>query len=92
MDTVSESIKKTRGALIVHEACLTGGFGAELVARIQDELLDYLDAPIKRVTSRDVPRPFSPPLEDYVLPRISDVIEAAREEFRVENLLQVGFH
>jgi len=65
--------------VIVHEACLTGGFGAELTARIQDELFDYLDAPIKRVAARDFPIPFSPPLEDFVLPKVSDVIEATRE-------------
>ncbi len=78
MDTVARSIKKTHRAVIVHEACLTGGFGAELTARIQDELFDYLDAPVKRVAAKDVPIPFSPPLEDYVLPKVSDVVEAAR--------------
>jgi pyruvate/2-oxoglutarate/acetoin dehydrogenase E1 component len=75
---VASSIKKTHRAVIVHEACLTGGFGAELAARIQDELFDHLDAPVKRVAARDVPIPFSPVLEDYVLPKVSDVIEAAR--------------
>ena len=78
MDTIARSIKKTHRVVIVHEACLTGGFGAELAARIQDELFDYLDAPIKRVAAKDVPIPFAPPLEDYVLPKIFDVIEAAR--------------
>jgi len=78
MDTVAQSIKKTHRAVIVHEACLTGGFGAELTARIQDELFDYLDAPVKRVAAKDVPIPFSPPLEDYVLPKVSDVVRAAR--------------
>jgi pyruvate/2-oxoglutarate/acetoin dehydrogenase E1 component len=78
MTTVAESVKKTKKGIIVHEACLTGGFGAELAARIQEELFDYLDAPVKRVAARDVPIPFSPPLEDYVLPKVSDVIETAR--------------
>ena len=78
MALVAESIKKTHRAVIVHEACLTGGFGAELTARIQDELFDYLDAPIKRVAAKDFPIPFSPPLEDYVLPKVADVIGAAR--------------
>jgi pyruvate dehydrogenase E1 component beta subunit len=78
MQTVAESIKKTNRAVTVHEACLTGGFGAELAARIQEELFDYLKAPVKRVAARDIPIPFSPPLEDYVLPRVSDVVEAAR--------------
>jgi len=78
MDTIAGSITKTHRVVIVHEACLTGGFGAELAARIQDELFDYLDAPVKRVAAKNVPIPFSPTLEDYVLPKISDVIEAAR--------------
>ena len=78
MALVAESIRKTHRAVIVHEACLTGGFGAELAARIQDEVFDYLDAPIKRVAGKDVPIPFSSPLEDYVLPRVSDIIEAVR--------------
>jgi len=78
MNTVAESIKRTNRAVIMHEACLTGGFGAELAARIQAELFDYLDAPILRVATRDVPIPFSPPMEDYVLPGPADVIQAAR--------------
>ena len=78
MHTISESIKKTNRAVIVHEACLTGGFGAELAARIQEELFDYLKAPVKRVAAKDVPMPFSPSLEDYVLPKVPDVVEAVR--------------
>ena len=78
MDTVSQSIQKTHRAVIVHEACLTGGFGAELAARIQDELFDVLDAPVKRVGAKDFPIPFSPPMEDFVLPCVRDVLEAVR--------------
>lgn len=78
METVGGSIKKTHRGVIVHEACLTGGFGAELAARIQFELFDFLDAPVARVAAKDVPIPFSPPLEDFVLPSVSDVVEAAR--------------
>ena len=78
MDTVGTSIKKTHRAVIVHEACLTGGFGAELTALIQSELFDYLDAPVTRVGAKDVPIPFSPPLEDFVLPGVSDVVDAVK--------------
>jgi pyruvate dehydrogenase E1 component beta subunit len=78
MDTVGTSIKKTHRAVIVHEACLTGGFGAELTALIQSELFDYLDAPVTRVGAKDVPIPFSPPLEDFVLPSVSDVVNAVK--------------
>jgi pyruvate dehydrogenase E1 component beta subunit len=78
IDTVGTSIKKTHRAVIVHEACLTGGFGAELTALIQYELFDYLDAPVTRVGAKDVPIPFSPPLEDFVLPGVSDVVDAVK--------------
>ena len=76
MDTMAESIRKTHRAVIVHEACRTGGFGAELAARIQDELFAELDAPVKRVGAKDVPIPFSPPMEDFVLPNAGQVVEA----------------
>jgi pyruvate/2-oxoglutarate/acetoin dehydrogenase E1 component len=79
MPTVAASVKKTGRAIIAHEACLTGGFGAEMAARIQEELFDHLKAPVRRVAARDVPIPFSPVLEDYVLPKASDVVAVARE-------------
>jgi pyruvate dehydrogenase E1 component beta subunit len=78
MDTVAASIRKTFRAVIVHEACLTGGFGAELAARIQAELFDFLDAPVLRVAAKDVPIPFSPALEDFVLPKPADVVRAVK--------------
>jgi acetoin:2,6-dichlorophenolindophenol oxidoreductase subunit beta len=76
METVATSIRKTHRAVIVHEACLSGGFGAELAARIQEELFDELDAPVKRIGAKDVPIPFSPPMEDFVLPSAADVLAA----------------
>jgi len=78
MDTVSGSIKKTGRAVIVHEACLTGGFGAELCALIQEQLFDQLKAPVNRVAARDVPMPFSPGMEDFCLPKVADVVKAVR--------------
>ena len=69
------SIKKTHRGVIVHEACVTGGFGAEIAARIGEELFDYLDAPVLRVAAKDVPIPFSPALENYVLPQTDDIVE-----------------
>jgi pyruvate dehydrogenase E1 component beta subunit len=78
-ETVAESLKKTYRAVVVHEACLTGGFGAELVARISSELFDYLDSPVLRVAAKDVPIPFSPPLEKFVLPSVEDVVKAVRQ-------------
>ena len=78
-ETIAESLKKTNRAVVVHEACLTGGFGAELVARISTELFDYLDSPVLRVAARDVPIPFAPPLEKFVLPKVDDIVGAVRQ-------------
>ena len=78
-DTVSTSIRKTNRAVVVHEACLTGGFGAEVTARMSSKLFDYLDAPIVRVAAKDVPIPFSPPMEAFVLPKVEEVITAVRQ-------------
>lgn len=77
--TIADSIKKTNRAVVVHEACLSGGFGAEVSARINSELFDYLDAPVLRVAAKDVPIPFSPRLENFVLPKAEDVIKAVRQ-------------
>ncbi len=78
-ETIAASIKKTNRAVVVHEACLTGGFGAEVSARINSELFDYLDAPVLRVAAKDVPMPFSRRLENFVLPKAEDVIKAVRQ-------------
>lgn len=78
-DTILNSVKKTGRAMIVHEACKTGGFGGEIAAIIAEKTFDYLDAPIKRVTALDSPIPFNPKLEDYVLPNEGDIIAGARE-------------
>jgi pyruvate dehydrogenase E1 component beta subunit len=78
-ETIANSVKKTNRVVVVHEACLTGGFGAELVARISSKLFDYLDAPVLRVAAKDVPIPFSPPLEKFVLPSMEDVVKAVRQ-------------
>lgn len=77
-ETIADSIRKTNRAVVVHEACLSGGFGAEVSARINSELFDYLDAPVLRVAAKDVPIPFSPRLENFVLPKAEDVISAVR--------------
>jgi 2-oxoisovalerate dehydrogenase E1 component len=74
--TVMESVKRTGRLVIAHEAHLTGGWGAEVSARISDELFADLKAPVRRVASRDIPMPFSPPLEAAVLP-LAEHIEAA---------------
>jgi pyruvate/2-oxoglutarate/acetoin dehydrogenase E1 component len=65
--------------MIVHEACKTGGFGAEIAAIVAEKALDYLDAPIKRVAALDSPVPFNPRLENNVIPNEDNIMTAALE-------------
>ncbi|HEX7155538.1 MAG TPA: alpha-ketoacid dehydrogenase subunit beta [Thermoanaerobaculia bacterium] len=78
-EAILESVAKTNRCIILHEAPLTGGAGAEFAARIAEKAFDYLDAPIKRVAALDVPTPYSPPLEAAALPNKEKVLAAARE-------------
>ncbi len=78
-EAIASSVSKTHRVVVAHEACITGGLGAEIAARIQEELFDELDAPIVRVGAKRVPHPFSPPLENFVIPGPHWIIEAARE-------------
>ena len=79
MDLILESVKKTSKALIVHEATLTGGVGAEFAARITEKAFEYLDGPVLRVASVDAPVPYSPPLEDFFMPNAEIIANAARK-------------
>ena len=78
-ETVIDSVKKTGRLIIVEEDTKTGGWGAEVAAIIAEEAMDYLDAPIKRVSAFDVPIPASPPLENYVIPQEEHIIKAVKE-------------
>ena len=78
-EAILASVKKTSRALILHEASLTGGIGGEISAIISQEAFEWLDAPVVRVASLDTPVPYSPPLEDYYLPQVKDVLDAARK-------------
>jgi pyruvate/2-oxoglutarate/acetoin dehydrogenase E1 component len=78
-DLITDSVKKTNNVLIVHEACLTGGFGGEIAARIGETLFDYLDAPVTRIGAKDVPIPFSPLMENFVLPQVSDIVDGVKK-------------
>jgi pyruvate dehydrogenase E1 component beta subunit len=77
--TITDSVRKTGRIIIVTEDCKTGGASAEIAAMIAEEALDYLDAPIKRVAEPDTPIPFSPPLEQFVLPDEEGIIKAVNE-------------
>jgi pyruvate dehydrogenase E1 component beta subunit len=78
-DAIAASVQKTHRVVVAHEAVRTGGVGAELAAQIGEELFDELDGPVLRVAARDVPMPFSPPLERYVLPGPDQVVAAIRK-------------
>jgi 2-oxoisovalerate dehydrogenase E1 component beta subunit len=78
-ETVLVSVAKTSRALLLHEATLTGGIGGELAAIIAEEGFEYLDAPIVRLGSLDIPVPYAPALESVFLPSAAKVVEAARK-------------
>src|SRR5690606_2682906 len=67
-ETIFNSVKKTGKAIVIHEDTLTAGFGAEIAALIADNCFQYLDGPVKRVTAKDSHIPYSPILEDAILP------------------------
>jgi 2-oxoisovalerate dehydrogenase E1 component beta subunit len=77
-EAIIATVKKTNRVLIVHEDTRTGGVAGEITARINERAFEWLDAPILRVTAADVPLPFAPPLEDYVLPQVADIVAVAR--------------
>src|SRR5262245_1050120 len=77
-EAVCETVKKTSKVILLHEATRTGGMAGELTAVINEDVFEYLDGPITRVTSIDTPVPYAPPLEEFFLPQVKDVIEAAR--------------
>jgi len=76
---IVDSVKKTGRIAIVTEDCKTSGVSAEIAAVVAEEALDYLDAPIKRVAEPDTPIPFSPPLEQFVIPNEKSIIKAVKE-------------
>lgn len=81
METISDSIKKTHRLLVVNEGVKTCGYAAEVMARAYEEVFDYLDAPIVRVTTEDVVIPYCGELELSAIPSEEDIVEAARGFF-----------
>jgi pyruvate/2-oxoglutarate/acetoin dehydrogenase E1 component len=78
-EAILATVKKTNRVMILHEASLTGGIGGEISAIIAEEAFEWLDAPVIRVASIDAPVPFAPEMEDYYLPSLSEITEAARK-------------
>ena len=78
-DAIAASVKKTNRALIAYEDTLSWGYGAEIAARIADQLFHHLDAPVKRVAATDTFVAYQPILEDAILPQASDLFRAMKE-------------
>ena len=77
-DAIFATVRKTNRVLILHEDTRTGGIAGEITARINESCFEWLDAPVLRVTAHDIPLPYAPQLEDFVLPQTSDVVRAVR--------------
>lgn len=78
VEAILQSVRKTGKVLVLHEATLTGGVGAELAALISEHAFEFLDAPIRRVASLDTPVPYAPTLEQFFMPNTLKVVEALR--------------
>jgi len=78
-EAIVATVKKTGKVMVVHEDTRTGGIAGEVTARINEQAFEWLDAPVLRVTAADVPLPYAPPLEDYVLPQTADIVTVARK-------------
>ncbi|MGB7212163.1 MAG: alpha-ketoacid dehydrogenase subunit beta [Gemmatimonadales bacterium] len=77
-EAIFATVRKTNRVLIVHEDTVTGGIAGEITARINEHCFEWLDAPVRRVAAHDVPLPYAPTLEAFVLPQTSDIVRAAR--------------
>ena len=77
-ETIVASVKKTNRAVTIEEGWQQSGVGAEIAARIMEHAFDYLDAPVKRVSGKDVPMPYAANLEKLALPSVAEVVEAAK--------------
>jgi pyruvate dehydrogenase E1 component beta subunit len=77
-DTIVASVKKTGRAVTVEEGWKQSGVGAEIAARIMENAFDYLDAPVARVSGKDVPMPYANNLEKLALPSVAEVVQAAK--------------
>jgi pyruvate/2-oxoglutarate/acetoin dehydrogenase E1 component len=78
-ETIFESVARTGRLVIAHEDTMTGGWGAEVAARVADTCIGYLEAPIKRVATPDVPAPAAPALENAILPQAAGIAAAVHE-------------
>jgi pyruvate dehydrogenase E1 component beta subunit len=78
VDGLVASVKKTNRVVVAHEAVTRMGFGAEIAAVVGENAFDWLDAPVARVSGKDVPMPYAANLEKLALPSVAEVVEAAK--------------
>jgi 2-oxoisovalerate dehydrogenase E1 component len=78
-ESIAASAKKTNRVLVLHEDNISWGYGAEIAARIADELFEFLDAPVRRLAGKDVYIPYHPLQEEAVLPQPADIVRVARD-------------
>src|SRR5208282_6675959 len=78
-DAIATSVRKTSRVIVAHEDMLSWGYGAEIAARIGEELFDSLDAPVRRVAAMDTFVAYQPLLEDAILPQVEDLYKAMEE-------------
>ena len=76
---IAAAVAKTNRVIVAHEDQLTCGFGAEIAARIADELFEHLDAPVRRVAALDTPVAYCPDLEEVILPQSGDVLKVIQD-------------
>ena len=78
-EAILATAQKTNKIIILHEDTRTGGIAGEIAAILGEKAFEYLDGPIIRITSPDTPVPYSPPLEEFFLPQVDDIVNAARK-------------
>ena len=76
--TIVQSVMKTGRCITIEEGYPQSGVGAEIAARVMTEAFDYLDAPVVRITGKDVPMPYAANLEKLALPSVAEVVAAAK--------------
>ena len=82
MDAIAESVKRTNKVLVAYEDPRSWGWGAEIAARIADEVFEWLDGPVRRVTGTDTFVAYAPRLENVILPQVDDLAEGILELHR----------
>ena len=91
-EAISASVRKTSRAIVAHEDMLSFGYGAEIAARIADELFTYLDAPVRRVAAIDTWVGYHPDLENKILPQTEDLIGAIEHYWHFDTSTDPSVH